>query len=147
MKYAFCLIINFWNENLTVFFSDLCFNHTLCILSIWVPGSVDTLTWHIQRVRRTDSVWHASVQVKWRFSLACSQAGPGDEIFPLYFHFKFARDIGNEPVQETDCEEHKILKDDDKTQSNSENEEVLAVEIVRLDGIKVLLVPVKIKNK
>ena len=37
MKYAFYLIINFRNENLTVFFSDLCFNHTLCILSLLSP--------------------------------------------------------------------------------------------------------------
>jgi len=39
------------------------------------------------------------------------------------------------------------LKDDDETKPDSENEEVLAVEFIRLDGFKVLLVPVKIKTK
>ena len=115
--------------------------------NIWVPGPVDILTWHIKRVNRTGSVRHAGVQVEWRFSFACSQASPGDVIFPLHSHFKFARDIGNEPVQETDGEKHKVLKDDDETKSNGENEEVLSVEIVRLDAIKVLFVPVKPQNK
>ena len=81
----------------------------------------------------------------WRFSLASSQALPGDIIFSLDLHFKFARDVGNEPIQEPDGEEHKVLEDDDETKSDSEDEEILTIEIVWLNRVKVLLVPGKRK--
>lgn len=82
----------------------------------------------------------------WRFSLASSQALPGDIIFSLDLHFKFARDVGNEPIQEPDGEEHKVLEDDDETKSDSEDEEILTIEIVWLNRVKVLLVPGKKKD-
>lgn len=51
------------------------------------------------------------------------------------------RDVGNEPVQKSHSEEDKVLKEDDETKPDCQHKEILAAKIVRLDRLKVLLIP------
>ena len=52
------------------------------------------------------------------------------------------RDVGNKPAQESHSDENKVLKENNEAKSDGQNEEILPIKIVRLDRLKVLLVPV-----
>lgn len=101
---------------------------------------MNVVTGHVNRICGAAIIRYTCVQITRRFSLAPGQAVPGDIIFPLYLYFKLARDVGNEPVQESDSEEYEVLEEDDEAKSHGQDEEILAIEIVRLGRLKVLLI-------
>ena len=80
-------------------------------------------------------------QITWCISLASGQDPLGDIIFPLNLHFKLVGYVGNEPVQKANGEVDKILKQQYENKPDRQDEEILTVEVIRLDGLEVLLVP------